>query len=55
MLSVNESVQITRCSVELRRLDSWEQNRQLGLVRWTLHGPAADDVFADSAVDRESI
>ena len=55
MLSVNESVPITSCPVALPRFDAWEQNRQLRLVRWTLHGPAADDVFAGSVVHEETI
>ena len=55
MFGVNESVEITSCPVELRRFDAWEQNTQLRLVRWTLHGPAADDVFADSVVHEETI
>ena len=55
MLSVNTTVQITSRPVELRRFDSWEQNRQLRLVRWTLHGPAANDVSVDSFVHEETI
>ena len=50
MLSVNESVPITGCPVELLRFYSREHNRQLRFVGWTLHGPAADDVSADSVV-----
>ena len=46
MLGVSQPVIITSCPVELPGFDAREQHRQLRLVRWTLHGPAADDVFA---------
>ena len=55
MIRVNESVKITRCSVELRRFDASEQNGQLRLACWTTHGPLVDDVLVYNFVHQETI